>query len=72
MSNNITYYERFKKETIYLWEDEAEVYIKSIPKDGYFAKHPGKKEFKIASSTEIVNRAIDAKKEVSKDKYDKA
>jgi hypothetical protein len=72
MSNNITYYERFKKETIYLWEDEAEVYIKSTPTEGYFAKYPGNKEFNIGASTEIVNRAIDAKKEVSKNEYDKA
>lgn len=73
MTNNKAYYERFTKETIYLWEDEAEVYIKSIPNDdGYFAKYPGKTEFKIGASTGIVVRAIHAKKEVSKAEYDKA
>ncbi len=64
---NKEYYKRFKKEIIYLWEDEAECYIKSTPNGGgYFAKYPGKTEFKIGASTGIVVRAIHAKKSVQK------
>lgn len=45
---------RFKNEIIFLWEDENEVYVKSVPGDGYYAKFPGGKEFKIAHGTDSV------------------
>lgn len=72
MSALTTYYERFKKETIFLWEDENEVYVKSVPGKGYFAKFPGKQEYPIAPNTDTVTRAIDAQKEVTEEEYEKA
>ncbi len=72
MSELIDYYMRFKTETIYLWEDENEMYIKSVPGKGYFAKFPGKEEGPIAANSGSVTRAIEARKEISKAEYDKA
>lgn len=69
---NQEYYNRFKKEIIYLWNDEAQVYVKSTPNDGYFAKFPGGNEFKIDASTDTVVMAIDGKREVKAAEYDKA
>jgi hypothetical protein len=70
--NNLKYYERFKTEIMYLWNDEAEVYVKSDPAKGYFAKHKGGDEFSIAADSNTVVMAIDAQKEVSKKEYDDA
>lgn len=70
--NNETKYERFKHETIYLWEDESELYIKSVPGQGYYAKGAGKPEYKIAANTDAVTRAVAAMNEVSKSEYENA
>ncbi|HEV8079562.1 MAG TPA: hypothetical protein VGP43_02535 [Chitinophagaceae bacterium] len=47
--DNIKYYDRFNKETIYLWNDDAECYVKFDPITGTFAKYKGRNEFRIAS-----------------------
>ena len=71
--NNLKYYERFKTEIMYLWNDEAEVYVKSDPAaKGYFAKFKGGQEFPIAADSKTVVMAIDGKREVSKKEYDDA
>jgi hypothetical protein len=70
--SNQAYYMRFKKEIIYLWNDDAQCYVKSTPKNGYFAKYPGKPEFKIDASSNTVVMAIDGKREVKASEYDNA
>jgi hypothetical protein len=70
--NNLNYYERFKREVIYLWNDDAEAYVKSTPGRGYFAKLKGGKEFEIAADTDTVVMAIHGKREVTKEEYEKA
>jgi hypothetical protein len=70
--SNISYYERFKKETIYLWNDEAQVYVKSVPGVGYFAKYKKGEEFPVVASSDLVVMAIDSKQEVSRSTYEKA
>ncbi len=66
------YYKRFMTETIYLWEDERETYVKSVPGADCYAKLPGGEEFKIKPDSDLFCRAFYAKKEVSKKEYDKA
>lgn len=65
-------YNRFNHEVIYLWEDENELFIKSVPGKGYFARFPGGKEYKIAATSDSVTRAEAAMKEVSKEEYENA
>ncbi len=72
MSELIQYWNRFKTETIYLWEDQEELYVCAVAGKGYFAKFKGGKEYKISSSSHIVVRAIHAKREVSKEEYENA
>lgn len=69
---DIEYYLRFKRETIYLYNDELECYIKSVPGKGYFAKFKGQMEKPIPAFSKNVTMAIDAKKEVAKEEYDLA
>lgn len=61
---------RLRTQEVYLWEDENECYIKSVPDGGYFVKFPGGKESPIKADSDTVTRAVAAKKEVSKDKYE--
>lgn len=70
--NDIEYFQKFKTQTVYLWEDENQCYIKSVPGKGYFQKFPGSDEKPIDSNTDTVTRAILAKKEVPKEQYEKA
>lgn len=67
---DIEYYNRFKSETIYLYYDTEDVYVKSVPGDGCFAKFKGGKEFQIRPDSDIVVRAIVSKNEVTKEQYD--
>ncbi len=72
MNNNIEYYKRFKKEVIYLWNDEEEVFVKSVPGAKCYAKLKGGAEFEISPENEVVIRAMAAGKEVGRDEYNKA
>lgn len=66
----IAYYQRFKTEPIYLYDDQEKTYVKSVPGKGYFAKLKGGKEFSMQYDNAIVIRAIDGKCEVAKKEYD--
>ena len=70
-SDTKDYYERLGSETLYLWNDDAECYIKSVPGVGFFIKFKGEDEKPIAADTKTVTMAIDAREEVSKSEYDR-
>lgn len=70
MPDATEYFNRFKTEIIYLWEAEEEVYVRSVPTEGYYAKYKGCKEYRIESNEHIVARAIHACKEVTKEEYE--
>lgn len=72
MPNPTAYWQRFKTEPIYLWEDQEQVYVRSVPGGGYFAKYKGYKEFAIYHTDHIVVRAIAARQEVTKEEYEQA
>lgn len=72
MGLNFDYYDRFKKEIIYLWNDEVECYIKSVPGHGYFIKFKGGPEKEIPADSKTVVLAIETKQEVTKEEYEKA
>jgi hypothetical protein len=65
---------KLQKQVIYLWEDESEMFIKSIPPPSgkYIAKiPPWGQEFEISHYSHQVVRAIAAEWEVTKEEYDK-
>jgi hypothetical protein len=62
---------RFRKEPMYLWNDEEETYLRSDT-NVFFAKKKGGNEFKIDHATKTVVGAINGKKEVPKEEYDSA
>jgi len=66
----IQYYTRFATETIYLYNDEYECYIKSVPGVGWFVKFPGQEEGRISASSKNAVYARDARNEVSKSEYE--
>jgi hypothetical protein len=72
MSELTKYFQRFRTETIYLYNDEAERYIKSVPGQGYFAKKKGGKEYPVDSDSDTVVRAIHGRVEVTQKEYDSA
>lgn len=72
MTTNFEYYERFKTETIYLFNKEEGAYVKSVPGKGFFAKFPKGKEYKVSESSRMVTVAFDGKKEVTKEEYENA
>lgn len=72
MNDLIKYYQRFKNEVIYLWNDTAEAFVKSDPEKGYFAKFKGGKEFSVPANSDTVVLAIDGKNEVTKEEYENA
>lgn len=62
--------QRLTAQTVYLWEDEQQLFIKSLPGDGGFlAKYPGGEEFKITDDSDQVTRALEAQIEVSEKNY---
>lgn len=64
--------ERLKTEVVYLWEDEAEMLIKSNPLPGgkYLAKiPPDGPEFPIAADSDQVTRALVDPQEVTEKQY---
>lgn len=70
-----SFIQRLKTEIVYLWDDDSDTLIKSLPlPDGrYMAKiPPDGKEFKIAADSDQVTRAlIEPIEEVSQEIYDK-
>ena len=65
---------RLQKQIVYLWEDESEMFIKSIPppSNKYIAKiPPWGQEFEIPYYSNQVVRAVAAEWEVTKEDYDK-
>lgn len=70
MNSLLEYYQRFKTEEIFLWEDENECFIRSHPKDGYFVKFPGSREAPASPMSAAVNRAIDGQREISRKQYE--
>jgi hypothetical protein len=70
LSELTTYLKRFKTETIYLWNFQEDIFIKSEPAAGYWAKLPGGKEFKVQGDSELVVRTIFGRLEVTRDEYE--
>ena len=66
------YLMKFKVVPVYLFNDDAEVYVRSDPGTGFFARFAGKKEFSIRANTDTVTMAIDGRKEITKEEYEKA
>lgn len=65
-------FKRLKSEPVFLWEDEAQMFIKSIPPPNgkTLAKiPPDGQEFEIASDSDPVVRALAAAQEVSEKEY---
>lgn len=62
----------FSKEIIYLWNDEYECFVKSVPGMGFWAKFPGNKEYQISGSSHIVVQAVFGSERVAKEVYDNA
>lgn len=62
-------YNRFKTETVYMWDDENQLYVKSIPGKGYLARSPGGEEYEIPFDSDTVVRAIHSEKEVTEKMY---
>lgn len=65
---------KIMKKIVFLWEDEAEMFIKSFPPPNgkTMAKiPPDGLEFKIASDSDPVVRALAAQVEVSEEDYNK-
>ncbi len=69
MRTSINFLERFQKETMYLWNDEKETYVKSTPEGATFAKLPGGKEFEIKRNSDLFFLAVN---EVTQEEYDNA
>ena len=67
--NDIEYWSRFKNEEIFMWNDEEECFVRSEPGVGYFARFPGKKEYKISPNSKIVMMAIDSRNEITRQAY---
>ncbi len=68
------FFEKLQTEVVYLWEDEAQMLLKSVPPPNgkTLAKiPPDGKEFKIAEDSDQVTRALAAAWEVTKSDYDK-
>lgn len=66
------FFKRFRNETIYLYDDQEETYIKSVPGDECYTKLKGGNEFRITPDNGIVIRAMHAGNEVSKKEFDQA
>lgn len=67
-------FQKLKTQVVYLWDDEAQMLIKSTPPPNgkTLAKiPPDGQEFKIASDSDQVTRALAAGVEVTKAEYDK-
>jgi hypothetical protein len=70
MRDNQKYYDRFKWEEIFLWNDDIECFVRSHPKDGYFMKFPGGSESSVAYDSNTVVIAIESQKEVTRNEYE--
>ena len=64
------YLTSFSRVSIYLWNDEYECFIKSVPGMGFWAKFPGKAEYPISSDSKIVVLAVFGGQTVSKEIYE--
>ena len=68
------FFDRLNTETVYLWDDESQTLIKSLPPPNgkCMAKiPPNGQEFQIPSDSHPVVRALAAAVEVTKEQYDK-
>ena len=72
METMYEYLRKFKVVQVYLFNEDAQVYVRSDPGAGFFARFPGKEEFSIRANTDTVTMAIDGRKEISKEEYEKA
>lgn len=65
------YLTKFSEKVMYLWSDEYECWVKSVPGVGYFAKFTGKAEYSIDGKSDIVMQAIYGGQTVTKEEYEK-
>lgn len=66
----LKYYERFKKETIYLYNTEAQCFIKSDPGAGFYGKFAGGQPRRIPPDCRTVVMAIDERNEITKEDFE--
>lgn len=64
------YYRKFVSETVYLWNDFDEVFVKVVPGKGFYIKRPGSDEYKVDPGSDIVTNAMSGKREITKQQYD--
>jgi hypothetical protein len=60
---------RIPTEEVYLRYDFENVFVKSIPKKGYWLKFKGEEEFEVPHDHRIVTEALLEYSEISKKKY---
>lgn len=65
-----SYYQKFKDGPVYLWNDSEELFVRSHPQEGYFAKEPGGEEYPVKASSDVVVRAIDGRLEITRQEYE--
>lgn len=64
------YLTSFSEKVMYLWNDEYQCYVRSVPGVGYFARFPGKAEYQISGKSDIVVQAVLGGQEVTKTVYE--
>lgn len=64
------FYRKLIDQTIYLWEDFEEVFVKLVPGRNALIKKPGGEEYEAGVGSDIVIRAIAGEKEVTKQQYE--
>ena len=63
---------QFGLKPVYLWEDNAQVFVRSDPGGKWFYKFPKQDETEIKGNTETVAHAVDARIQVSQADYEKS